>query len=105
MNFKKIALAAIVVGATTGAAQAAPFINGTIGFFSGGTLTVKIGNRLFATVVITESDVTITGRDGGALSAEDEETLYRIFDWFESAFGVPDALLGPLFTVLDVDGI
>jgi hypothetical protein len=78
-------------------------INGTLGFFSGGTLTVKIGNRLFATIVITDIDVTITGRDGSPLTSEEEDTLFRIFEWFESAFEVPDILLGPLFTILDVE--
>ncbi len=95
----------VTIGALLRAGVRKVDINGSFGFFNGGTLTVKIGNRLFATIVITEADVTITGREGAPLTPEEEETLYRIFEWFESAFEVPDILLGPLFTILDVDGV
>jgi hypothetical protein len=93
------------IGATLRAGVRKVDINGTIGFFSGGTLAVKIGNKLVATIVITDVDVTVAGRDGAPLSAEEEETLFRIFEWFETSFEVPDILLGPLFTILDVDGL
>lgn len=77
-------------------------IAGTIDFFAGGELIVEVGDRIFAIITIGEVDVTITDENGDPLSPEDEETLMRIFEWFEGTFGVPDALLAPLWTVLDV---
>lgn len=71
---------------------------------SGGTIIVRIGGRVFANIAIDELDgVTITNRDGGPLTAEEEDTLERIFDLFEGAFEAPDVLLAPLYTLLDVD--
>lgn len=95
----------ITIGALLRAGVRKIEIAGTISFYNGGSLTVKVGNKVFATLTITDVDVTITDRNGDPLSAEDEATLMRIFEWFETSFEVPDILLGPLFTILDVDGI
>lgn len=79
-------------------------IGGTIHDATGGELTVKVGNRVFAIISLDEfGEGVITDENGDPLSAEDELTLWRIFEWFEGAFSVPDALLGPLFTILDID--
>lgn len=76
---------------------------GTIGS-SGGTIVVRIGGRVFANITINQFDgVTITNATGGPLTAEEEATLERIFEFFESAFEAPDVLLAPLYTLLDID--
>lgn len=95
----------ITIGAVMRAGVRKVEVGGTFGFFTGGTLTTKIGGKVFARIIITEVDVTVEDNNGNPLSAEDEATLFRIFEWFEGTFDVPDALLGPLFTVLDVSGI
>ncbi len=78
------------------------------GTFSGGgegfgnaTLNVKVGDKLFARLVISIDGVTLTNPDGGPLSAEDEATLENIFEWFASSMSAPDVLLAPIFTLLD----
>jgi hypothetical protein len=68
----------------------------------GGELTVKVGDRVFASITITGDVLTVTDENGDPLTPEDEETLVRIFHWFESAFDAPDAILAPLFVFLDV---
>lgn len=78
-------------------------MNGTINFEQGGTLTVRVGNRVYATITFTGSTYSIVDADGNALSAEQEETLFALLEWFEAAFFIPDALLSPLYTVLDVE--
>jgi hypothetical protein len=66
------------------------------------TLLVKVGDKLFARLTVDlEGGVSLTNPDGGALSAEDEETLQRIFEWFESSMSAPDVLMAPMFTLLD----
>jgi hypothetical protein len=65
------------------------------------TLNVKVGDKLFAKITIGMNGVTVTNPDGGPLTAEDEETLQRIFEWFESAMSAPEVLLAPMFTLLD----
>jgi len=69
----------------------------------GGELTVKVGDRVFAYITITGTTLTVTDENDAALTPEDEDTLVRIFHWFESAFDAPDAILAPLFVFLDVD--
>ncbi|MEX2180531.1 MAG: hypothetical protein WD771_00675 [Gemmatimonadaceae bacterium] len=79
-------------------------IGGTVSYFGGGTLTVKVGNKVFATITLDEyGDAVIVDKNGAPLSAEDEETLERIFNWFGNAFGMADALLAPLFVLLGLD--
>ena len=94
----------VTIGALLRAGVRKVEIAGTIGFLAGGELNVEIGDRLFAVITISDVDVTVTDENGAPLTPEDEATLMRIFAWFEGSFGVPDALLGPLFTVLDVEG-
>jgi hypothetical protein len=67
------------------------------------TLNVKVGDKLFAKITIGMNGVTVTNPDGGPLTAEDEATLERIFEWFESSMSAPDVLLAPMFTLLDFD--
>lgn len=78
-------------------------MGGTIGP-NGGTITVRIGGRVFARLVAdAEGGLTITNADGGPLTRQEAATLERIFEWFESAFDAPDDLLAPLYTVLDFE--
>jgi hypothetical protein len=67
------------------------------------TLNVKVGDKLFARLIIGMNGVSITNPDGGPLTAEDAETLEQIFDWFSSSMSAPDVLLSPMFTLLDFD--
>ena len=79
-------------------------IGGTGVVQGAGDFTVKVGNRVFALVEVDAlGNVTITDPNGGPLSPADELTMFRIFIWFEAALYVPDALLGPLFVILDID--
>ena len=73
------------------------------GDFGTSTLNVKVGDKLFARIVISRDGVSITNPDGGPLSAEDEVTLERIFDWFGSSMSAPGVLLAPMYTLLDFD--
>lgn len=93
----------VTIGALMRAGVRRVEMAGTLGS-SGGTIVVRIGGRVFANITIDQFDgVTITNRDGGPLTAEEEATLERIFEFFEGAFEAPDALLAPLYTLLDVD--
>lgn len=67
------------------------------------TLNVKVGDKLFARMTFTLEGVTITDPDGNPLTDADRATLERIFEWFESSMSAPDALLAPMFTLLDFD--
>ena len=71
----------------------------------GGTLNVKVGDKLFARLTFSDLGVTVTDADGAPLSEGDETTLRQIFDWFENAFEAPNVLIGPLYTLLDFAGI
>lgn len=70
--------------------------------FGTATLNVKVGDKLFARLNVGLSGVTITNPDGGPLSAADEVTLQRIFEWFGSSMSASDVFLGPMFTLLDL---
>lgn len=65
------------------------------------TLNVKVGDKLFAKLTFGLNGATVTDPDGAPLTPEDEETLQRIFEWFESAMSAPEVLLAPMFTLLD----
>ncbi len=65
------------------------------------TLNVKVGDKLFARLTFGLNGVTVTDPDGAPLTPEDEETLQRIFEWFESSMSAPEVLLAPMFTLLD----
>jgi hypothetical protein len=77
-------------------------IAGNLTFASGGTLTVKVGDRTFATITTDASfNTTVTNAEGGALTPEEEATLELIFEWFSSTFNWL-GLLDPLSSVLGV---
>jgi hypothetical protein len=79
-------------------------ISGGFNSALGGQLTVKVGNRTFARIVMDgESGVTITNPDGEPLTPEEEETLELIFRWFESSLTWYSALLDPVYTALGVE--
>lgn len=67
-----------------------------------GTVTVKVGNRTFATITIVAGAYTMVNADGQPLTAEEEATLEQILDWFRSAFDAPAHLLRPILWVLDL---
>lgn len=80
-------------------------IGGNLSFESGGTLTVKVGDRTFARIVTDSNfNTTITNADGEPLTPEEEATLELIFAWFESTFNWLN-LLDPLTTVLGVSTV
>lgn len=79
---------------------------GTLSFDNGGDVTVRVGNRLFATLSFPSDPQlppTITNAQGQPLTAEQEETLERIFDWFSGAFDAPGVLLDPIYVLLGFD--
>jgi len=70
-----------------------------IGHFSetGGTLSVRVSGRLFATVTSTGAgEPVITGADGEPLADEDVEALRSIFEITGEAFISFDAMLVPV---------
>lgn len=76
---------------------------GTLGFDTGGTITVRVGNRLFATMDFPADPLllpTILNAQGAPLTADEEDTLLDIFDWFSGAFDAPGALLDPIYVLL-----
>lgn len=76
--------------------------NGTvlmIGRFTdtGGTLTVRVGGRVFATVTVTgDAEPVITGADGLPLAEEDIAALRGLFDLSAQAFLIFDQMLTPV---------
>ncbi len=76
---------------------------GTLSLAGSGTLTVKVGNKTFATITISGEVVTMVNADGQPLTAEEEATLEQILSWFQGAFDVPSILLAPLIWVLDLE--
>lgn len=78
-------------------------MGGTLGE-SGGIIVVRIGGKVFARLTFDATGgATVADADGNPLTAEEEQTLERIFEFFESAFDAPEVLLSPLYTLLDVD--
>ncbi len=77
---------------------------GTLNFNTGGTVTVKVGNRTFATMTINSEGVPseFTNAEGAPLTPEQEQVLEAIFAWFNSTWNWYGALLDPVYTVLDV---
>ncbi len=81
-------------------------ISGTLSFASGGTLTVKVGDRTFAQITTdAEFNTTVTNADGEPLTPEEEATLELIFEWFSRTFDWMDALTGPLGAILGVEAL
>ena len=78
-------------------------ISGTFNEEFGGQLTVKVGDKTFARIVLDgQQGVTITNPEGQPLSAEEEATLELIFEWFERSLTWYGALLDPAYAVLGV---
>lgn len=78
-------------------------ISGTFNEEFGGQLTVKVGDRTFARIVLNGAEgVTITNPEGQPLTAEEEATLELIFEWFERTLTWYSALLDPAYAVLGV---
>jgi hypothetical protein len=77
---------------------------GTLTFNAGGEVTVKVGNRTFATMTISAAGVPsgFTDADGAPLTPEQAQVLALIFAWFDSTWKWYAALLDPVYTVLDV---
>lgn len=70
---------------------------------TGGELTVDVGRKRFATIVLNGiGSVTITNASGEPLTPEEEETLERIFRWFESSLSWYDTLLYPVYVALGI---
>jgi hypothetical protein len=64
---------------------------------SGGTLTVRTGTDLFATITVTGgADPVITGADGQPLTEQDIEAVSRVFELTGEAFGSFDQLVAPV---------
>ncbi|MBA3853117.1 MAG: hypothetical protein C0503_01805 [Gemmatimonas sp.] len=79
-------------------------LSGTFNSTFGGQLTVEVGNKLFARIVMDgEGGVAITNPEGQPLTPEEEATLELIFDWFEASLTWYSALLDPVYVALGVD--
>lgn len=78
-------------------------ISGTLSKFEGGTVTVKVGDRLFATITTDGGEnVTVTGAEGAPLTEEEQEVLRQIFAWFDATREYYSALLIPIYTILGI---
>lgn len=75
---------------------------GTLNLEGSGIVTVKVGNKTFATITIAGEVVTMVNADGQPLTAEERDTLEQILEWFQGAFDAPYALLYPILWVLDI---
>lgn len=75
---------------------------GNLNLEGSGVVTVKVGNRTFATITIAGEVVTMVNADGQPLTAEEQETLEQILGWFRGAFDAPGHLLRPILWVLDI---
>jgi hypothetical protein len=64
---------------------------------SGTSFTVQVNGELFATIALASgSDPVITGAQGQALTAEEDEVLRTILGYYESSFVVFVYLLAPI---------
>ena len=64
---------------------------------SGSSFTVQVNGELFATItLVSGSDPVITGAQGQALTAEEDEVLRRLLGYYESSFVVFVYLLAPI---------
>lgn len=72
---------------------------------AGGALKVRVNGDLFATITLSTADdvePTITGPTGQPLTAEQQEMLEQIFDWFSGAFDFFFELLSPVEGLIDL---
>ncbi len=78
-------------------------LDGTITDLDGGSLAVKVNGATFATMTLSTSDdvePTIVNASGDPLTAEEEQTLAQIFEWFSGAIEVFLNLLSPVSVLL-----
>lgn len=77
---------------------------GTLDYQTGGQVTVKVGNRVFATMTVSAAGESsgFVNAAGNPLTPEEAATLAAIFDWFDDTWDWYEALLDPVYTVLDV---
>jgi hypothetical protein len=76
---------------------------GTLTERDGGTLTVSVNDRPFATIALDAADdptPTIRNANGQPLSAAETAALQAVLGWFKEAFAVFSALLTPVATLL-----
>ena len=79
-------------------------ISGSFNTEFGGQLTVKVGDRTFARMVLDGAGgVAITNAEGQPLTPEEEATLELIFEWFQSSLTWSNALLDPVYAALGVE--
>lgn len=79
-------------------------IGGTIDFYTGGQLTVEVGDRLYARINFDpEGGTVVTNAQGQPLTAEEEETLQRVFEIFFGALDATTGLLNPVSTILGAE--
>ncbi|HET6578397.1 MAG TPA: hypothetical protein VFG66_08745 [Gemmatimonadales bacterium] len=63
---------------------------------NGGTFTVKVNGDLFATVSLEGSSAVITGANGASLTADEEETLRTILEYYDHSLIAFTELVAPL---------
>lgn len=80
-------------------------IGGTILRDTGGTLTVTVNGRTFATITVDafgDETPTILNAQGQPLTEQQADMLEDIMDWFEDAFDFYEDLLDPVEHLLDL---
>lgn len=80
-------------------------ISGTILRETGGTLTVSVNNKTFATITVDsfgDETPTILNGQGQPLTEQQVDMLEDILDWFEDAFDFYEDLLDPVENLLDL---
>ncbi len=79
-------------------------IAGTIGFETGGTITVTTNGQTFATIefVPGAEEPTILNAQGQPPTEAQLAMLRQILEWFEDAFDIYEDLLDPVETLLDI---
>jgi hypothetical protein len=75
--------------------------NGSVRFVgtygaTGGNFTVKVNGNLFATISLEGSSAVITGANGASLTADEEESLHTILDYYDQSLVAFGVLLAPL---------
>lgn len=79
-------------------------LDGTINDETGGTIAVKVNGETFATMEFAsgQSEPVIENADGEPLTADEEDTLHQVFEYFGNAMFLFIVLLAPMSTVLDI---
>lgn len=77
-------------------------MTGRIAADGNGTITVRVNGAVFATITVQPGVLvpTITNAAGQSLSADEAAALRQIFEWFEEAGDLYDALSKPVEQVL-----